>query len=96
MAVEASQIGIINMNRRGKFVLTGELFYQETFETLEQIMAGIVVVHTEANLFDNTITYYAISSVFDELQDGELVPYYEPVIIEDEDGVEIRWERIKE
>lgn len=70
-------------DRIGKFSIIrneGKHDFARWYDAAQCVLETCVVVSAEAITTHNTIEYYAISSQFDEVSDGDEVPEYIAVI----------------
>lgn len=68
------------MNKRiGRFVMSIKLVERDQ-ETARAIMGRCVVVRCEMMYANNSLEYMALSPDFDEVQEGEIAPFYEVII----------------
>ena len=74
------------MRRRGTFKISRRMLSETSLEEMSRIMAGVVVWHTEADFYTDTITYKAECADFAEVQEGVIPPEYNLHVI-CEDGV---------
>ena len=68
------------MSRRiGRFVMNVDMV-KRAQETARAIMGRCVVVRCEMMYANNSLEYMALSPDFDEIQEGEIAPFYEVII----------------
>lgn len=64
--------------RRGKFLINMDLIDKYP-EIVRKIMSKVIVIRAEC-LYGETIEYVAISTEFDKLKHGNLIPKYNSII----------------
>jgi len=69
----------------GKFVV-GDNLVENAPDVVLQLMQPLIVIRCEHRFEDACFHYTAIGNVFDELQDGEKIPKYEVIGVQDVDG----------
>lgn len=73
-------------NRKGKTIIDRKLLFEQSEEVLRLLFSNFFPVHIEPNFLTDTMTYYGLSNLFDEIIEGEVIPTYEIIIT---------WERDK-
>ena len=64
--------------RAGRFSIAERYLIEESI--MKAIMKDVVIVRAEHDYLTRYINYSALSSKFDELEEGEFIPEYTPII----------------
>ena len=90
---------MIDKRRKGTFKITMDLIEDST-KWVKHIMGRMIIVRAECLYYDDVIEYIAISSEFDKLEKGEVIPTYTLEVITKMNGNEsvvdkINFKRVK-
>jgi len=82
-------------NQLGRFMIDGMTLITN-LDSLVVMMSGLVVVAARHALTKDATEYVAIGPDFDEIERGSLIPEYQAIMHQDEDGVitRLHWERV--
>jgi hypothetical protein len=92
--LRASELRGTKMNR-GKFRITRTCFDEGVMTSaLTALFSKVFPFEIEWN-YDGVGIYTALSSLFDKLEDGEEIPFYEMVFTREESGFSLQAKRIR-
>lgn len=67
----------INLKKRGIIKLTRYLIDNSDFETLSSLFSKVIPVWSQYQFHNNTIEYYCISELFDDVEEDAATPEYQ-------------------
>jgi type IV secretory pathway TraG/TraD family ATPase VirD4 len=84
----------MNLNRKGKFTVSRQVILSTPDDFL-QVQNQVLIVDSEPNFVENTVTYYGYSEHFDEVAEYTKAPEYLPTITKTTDGnITVEWRRL--
>ena len=66
----------MNWKKAGKFRMDRRVIDKSPMKLLHRIFRDIIVVHAENYFAEDVIVYTAIGDVFDEVEQGHVIPEY--------------------
>lgn len=75
--------------RRGTFKISAVFLQPENIDHVKGLFDGMIVLHTEACMFDGSVRYYAVHQEFDPVKANDVTPEY--VVMVDRTGDEPRF-----
>ena len=76
------------MKRYGKFSICTDFIVNDP-EMVKKIFSNIIIVRAECNYINKTIDYEGISDLFDEIDQGEMIPEYRIIFNKENDSIEV-------
>ena len=81
------------LNRKGKFTVSRQMIADAPADFLK-VQNQVLIVDTEVNFVEDTVTYYGYSEYFDEVAEYIQAPEYQPIITKqfpDDGNITIEW-----
>ena len=83
----------MNLNRKGKFTVSYQVI-QSTPDDFLKVQNQVLIVDSETNFVENTVTYYGYSEHFDEISAYTKAPEYSPIITKTDGDITVEWRRL--